>query len=211
MEGKLAMIYQQTPGSQSQALRFDLIQATWIRCSSSDLLYSHLLFDTRGGLSVFLSFISWFPGVSQLLSQPQPSAPTACPVSVPPPARCPMSAALPPCLPGVVGGSLSSWRHVSASTSSQCFSPSLCAIHISFLRLLFFLIFFLLSSSSCPLSIFLGQIGVELPTQILFAWNEMWQYFNSLTRLLWATLCDEVTRLPGLPVCNRVSIQPWFL
>lgn len=117
----------------------------WEVCSS-DFLYSYLLFHTKVGLSGFLPFTSRFPSKSH--SCPSPTHQLPCPVSMPPPVRCPMPAALHPCLAGTFSHHQRMWEALSPvggtslpSTSSQCFSPSLYPIHISFLCPLFFLIF----------------------------------------------------------------------
>lgn len=95
----------------------------WEVCSS-DFLYSHLLFHTKGCLVSSFHLPHDFPGVT-LMSQPQPSAPITYPVSMPPPATFPMSAALQPCLAGTFSHHQRLWEALSpvGATSLPSTSP----------------------------------------------------------------------------------------
>lgn len=111
----------------------------WELCSS-DFLYSHLLFHTKEGLSVFLPLTSWFPSVSHSCPSPtisshgMPSQPAS---SSQVPHGCFFTS------PEVVGGSFSSLRHISAiyiisvlfplSVSHCCFLPASSSLSFIFL------------------------------------------------------------------------------
>lgn len=136
------MIYQQAPSSQSQALRFGLIQATWVSESYAvQTLYILIFFFTpKGGLVFSFHWPRDFP-----VCHTRVPAPTISSHGTP---SQPASSSQVPCVccpalllsrgfftpPPVGGTSL-------PSTSSQCFSLPLCPIAVSFLYLLFFLLF----------------------------------------------------------------------
>lgn len=131
MEAKLAVIYQQALGSQSQALRFGLIQATWMSERYALQTFYILTFSftlQRGQMSPFHS-PHGFPVCHTRVPAPtisshnMPSQPASS--SQVPHVCCPAPLLardlLPP--PEVVGGSFSSWRLISTTYIISIFLP----------------------------------------------------------------------------------------
>lgn len=163
MEAKLAVIYQQAPDSQSQALRFDLIQATWMSESYAVQTFYILTFfftPKRGLVSSFRSSHD-FPVCHTRVPAPTISShdmPSQCASSIQVPHVCCPAPLLSRDFftpPEVVGGSFPHWRHVSAIYTISMLFPALW-VPLLFPSCVFFSFFYFpfSSSSSCPVSIF---------------------------------------------------------
>lgn len=154
MEAELAVIYQQAPGSQSQALRFDLIQATWMseRCAVQTFYVLTFFFTRKGGWVSSFHPPHEFPVCHAGAPAPSISShnmPVQCASSSQVPHVCCSAPLLSRDLftpPEVVWGSFSDWRHISA-TYIISMIPPLCVLFVfpscvfSFLYFPFFLFF----------------------------------------------------------------------